>query len=83
MSGGHFDYQQNRLLYIAEDLEDELSLNNYGYSDATLDYFRETVIALRRTYEMVRRIDWLLSGDDSEESFHVRWKEKVDYGDAK
>jgi len=77
MSGGHFDYQQNRLSYIAEELEDEIELNTYGYSENTIKCFKETVSALRRTYEMVRRVDWLLSGDDSEESFHKRWKEKV------
>jgi hypothetical protein len=26
---------------------------------------------------MAQRVDWLISGDDGEESFHQRWKEEL------
>ena len=90
MSGGHFDYQQYRLNDIAE-MIDELATSNY---DETIDEFgnkrgrfykTETILrfieardALQRAGKMVQRIDWLVSGDDGEESFHARWAEEVD-----
>lgn len=89
MSGGYFNYDQYRLNDIASAIEelikqnDDTSLNEYGdprgrgYTPETIEKFRETVHELRRSEEMAQRIDWLVSDDDSQESFHRRWKEEV------
>lgn len=47
------------------------------YTEETLQEFRNGVDILRRAYIYVQRIDWLLSGDDGEESFHKRLREEL------
>ena len=84
MSGGHFNYNQYNIDQIANDIE--LLINNNdseetnewgevvgsGFSPEIVDKFREAVTQLRRAYVYAQRIDWLVSGDDGEESFHHR-----------
>lgn len=51
----------------------------YGdYSKETLDEFRKGLDILNKAYIYAQRIDWLLSGDDGEESFHKRLKEDLE-----
>jgi hypothetical protein len=81
MSGGHFEYKQHHILDIIEQLEDEIKRNdirgvyefgysiNSNFSKRTIYVFKETVKKLKEVYEAVRRIDYLLSGDDREETF--------------
>lgn len=85
MSGGFFDYQQYSISEIADKVERLLS-HEYdddeykyieGLSEETLAEFRVGVEALRKAYIYAQRIDWLLSGDDGEESFHERLKEEL------
>ena len=45
--------------------------------DATIQKFGEAAKLLRKVARMVHRIDYLVSDDDSEESFHRRWDETV------
>ena len=52
---------------------------HYLYSDETLEKFAEARDTLIRASKMVQRVDWLVSGDDGEESFHARWAEEVPY----
>ena len=47
------------------------------YSKETLDEFRKGLDILNKAYIYAQRIDWLLSGDDGEESFHKRLKEDL------
>lgn len=49
-----------------------------GYSKETLREFRKAIKLLRQAHIYVQRIDWLLSGDDSEDTFHERLKEELD-----
>jgi len=84
MSGGHFDCQQYRLHDIAQqiaeliDSNDDATPNRWGehtgrgYGPATIKLFEQAVTLLRLAEVHVQRIDWLVSGDDSEESFHRR-----------
>ena len=84
MSGGHFNYKQHHLIEIAEDIDSAISNNNstekneWGdsignrYSPETIDEFEKAVKALKLAYVYAQRIDWLLSGDDGEDSFHKR-----------
>jgi len=84
MSGGHFNYKQNLLLDMADDIGSEILTNdskeknkwgdNIGnrYSPETIKEFEKAVKVLKMAYVYAQRIDWLLSGDDGEDSFHIR-----------
>lgn len=52
--------------------------NRNGYSEATVNEFYKAVELLRMAETYVERIDYLLSGDDSEKSFHRRLKEDLE-----
>lgn len=47
------------------------------WSEETLQEFRRGIAVLKRAIVYAQRIDWLLSGDDGEESFHERLKEEL------
>ena len=93
MSGGHFDYQQYRLHDIAERIDEEIETNTtkppewdwWGiewkgqiYSDETIEELKKAIAYLKIAECYADRVDWLLSGDDGEESFHERLKEELD-----
>ena len=87
MSGGFFNYDQYRLEDLACQIEDLIYRNGstdkdeFGselganYPPEIITKFKETVRLLRRVSEMVQRIDYLVSDDDSEKSFLERWIE--------
>ena len=52
--------------------------NSYGYSKETIKEFKKGLAILKKAYVYAQRIDWLLSDDDGEESFHKRLKEELD-----
>jgi hypothetical protein len=84
MSGGFFKYEQHTLLDMADDIGSEILFNditeknewgnNIGnrFSRETINEFEKAVTALKTAYVYAQRIDWLLSGDDGEDSFHIR-----------
>ena len=51
--------------------------NLYKYSKETIKEFKKGLAILKKAYVYAQRIDWLLSGDDGEESFHERLKEEL------
>ena len=53
-------------------------LNHYKYPDEVIEKFKEGVGILRKAQIYAQRIDWLISGDDGEESFHKRLKEDLE-----
>jgi hypothetical protein len=63
---------------------DDESLNEWGdrrghgYNPETIEKFKLAVDSLRIAATMAQRIDWLVSGDDGEESFHRRWDEELE-----
>lgn len=82
MSGGHFNYSQNRINDVVEHLEyllddEEAHERRDTYSDATLQKFKEAAEILKKAFVYTQRIDWLLSGDDGEETFHERLEEDL------
>ena len=89
MSGGHFDYDQYKLEYIADSIQELIASNNdeslnecgdrvgHGYSAETIAEFEKAVKYLRLAFIYAHRVDWLVSGDDGEESFHQRLKEEL------
>lgn len=85
MSGGHFDYKQYDIGQIADSI-DQLIINNnklneYNYannfSEKTLNQFRRGTDLCKKAQIFAQRIDWLVSGDDDEESFYNRLKEDL------
>ncbi len=84
MSGGHFQYKQYEFGQIADEIE-QIILDNdseevseygdtkgHGYSPETIEAFNHARLALLHAQIYVQRIDWLVSGDDGEDSFHSR-----------
>ena len=90
MSGGHFQYKQYELGHMADEIE-QLILDNdseevneygdtkgYGYSPETIAKFKIALKTLLQAQIYVQRIDWLVSGDDGEDSFHSRLEADFD-----
>ena len=85
MSGGHFDYMQYRISDIATMIDELIASNDtpdedgysYNYTPDTINKFLLASATLKVAAKMAQRIDWLVSGDDSEESFHERWSEEL------
>lgn len=83
MSGGHFDYQESYLGYIAEQLEQDIEFNDveddvsrqidipYGFQHQpeTIAYLKIMIQDLRRLGELLHDYDYAVSGDSSIESF--------------
>ena len=72
MSGGEFDYNQYHISRIAEEVEELVKKNPYNYSPEVIEKFKEGVVILKKAYIYAQRIDWLVSGDDGEDSFLER-----------
>ena len=95
MSGGYFNYSQYHIGNIAEEIEqlvrnnNDLTKDQYGdtigrnYSDKTIHEFKVAISLLKVAQVYAQRIDWLLSEDDGEDTFHKRLLsdlEKLDRG---
>jgi hypothetical protein len=52
-------------------------LFHYKYPDEVIEKMKDAVIALKIAQEYAQRVDWLLSGDDGEESFLSRLEENL------
>ena len=52
--------------------------NLYKYNKETIKEFKKGLAILKKAYVYAQRIDWLLSADDGEESFHRKLKEDLD-----
>ena len=87
MSGGRIKYYQirdivDKLEHLIETNEDK-TLNEYGemrgshYTPNTIQAFKDAYGFMRLAEVYAHRIDYLLAGDDSEESFHKRLKEEL------
>ena len=86
MSGGHFQYTQWKIHDIADEVEQLILTNDseekdewgdrkgYHYTPETIEEFKKGLVLLRQAYVYAQRIDWLVSGDDGEDSFHSRLK---------
>ena len=79
MSGGHFDYKDMQIRYIADEIERVIQEDdgNFPLSPEVIKRFKEAVVTLRRASIMMHRIDWLLSGDDGEETFIRNWDKEL------
>jgi hypothetical protein len=90
MSGGHFDYWQHHITTIADSIEslidnnDDESVDEWGdrrgrgYPPEIIEKFREGVQKLNEAYVYAQRIDWLVSGDDGEDTFLKRLEQDLE-----
>ena len=80
MSGGYFDYNQYRIRDIVGELNTLIEQDVWDDvidKDSLIDIINIT-IAKGMVFEvLVNRIDWLLSGDDGEESFYNRLSDEL------
>jgi hypothetical protein len=92
MSGGHFDYKQYEISRISDEIEQLIEINgkkregrieswegdyHYEYPPEIVQKFKEAVSHLRVAQIYAHRVDWLISGDDGEESFLRRLNEDL------
>ena len=105
MSGGAFNYDQYKIGYIVDEIEEVVVKNgvkktpeqlkeegwrdpdwykkypedlfHYKYPDEVIEKMKEGIEILKRAQIYAHRIDWLLSGDDGEESFLRRLEEDL------
>jgi len=86
MSGGYFNYDQCRIGQIAESIDRIARQENhqidcddfqFDFNEKTLVEFRNAVIFLKLAQIYAHRIDWLVSGDDGEDTFHKRLAEDL------
>jgi len=79
MSGGKFSYLQTRYEWeeAIECINDNIDNNPNEFNSDTLNEFRIGLDYIQKAKIYLQRIDWLLSDDDGEESFHERLKEDL------
>jgi hypothetical protein len=88
MSGGRFDYLQHRFTEIIEAIEYEIENNNAeprpedwfnpnNFREETIAEFKKGIELLKKAQIYANRIDYLLSGDDGEDTFHERLSEDL------
>jgi hypothetical protein len=105
MSGGAFNYDQYKIGYMVDQIEETVVKNgvektpeelknegwrdpdwykkypedlfHYKYPDEVIEKMKEGIEVLKRAQIYAQRIDWLLSGDDGEESFLKRLEEDL------
>lgn len=73
ISGGHFQHQQYIISDIANSIKSEIIKNRdaeHKFSQKTINEFRKGINILKQAEIYANRIDWLLSCDDSEKTFH-------------
>ena len=92
MSGGHFDYKQHHIDDIICEMETVIRNNNkendsldyfgeydvnYKLSPEVIAEINKAIVFLKLANIYTHRIDYLLSGDDGEESFFERIEEDL------
>lgn len=68
MSGGYFGHQQYSMSIIADEIEEVIE-EEFPYSDETKRILEEMTLDLRDLKDKVNRVDYLLCGDMSEDTF--------------
>lgn len=89
MSGGHFNYDQYKIGYIVDEIEQKIEhynrddVDDYGgkyrerYTPEEIAKFKEACYFLEKAQIYAQRIDWLLSGDDGTDSFFRRLEQEL------
>lgn len=71
MSGGYFDHRSFHymMMNFALDVESEIQRNELKLSNETLETLRQCVAEFRKSFLLVKHVDYLFAGDHTEESF--------------
>lgn len=84
MSGGNWNYIQNQLIAVIDDITDVIEKNGkkvknrtfewedeyYSeYSEETIKRFKEARLNIAEAREHIQRLDWLFYDDDGENSY--------------
>lgn len=83
MSGGHFDYQEAYLGYVAEQLQRDIEFNDIEYDSSkpidtphgfqlepeTIKYLKTMVDQLQKLHELLHAYDYAVSSDTKQELF--------------
>ena len=69
MSGGSFDYAYSKVNYFVDDLDDKLNDPEESFSPEVTAKLREIKEIAQNTAQLMRAVEWLYSGDDSEDTF--------------
>lgn len=90
MSGGHFEYKDREINYIADEVQRLIETNNdesldeyghkkgYEFSETVIEQFKVGLLALRMAAIYAHSIDYLASSDFGEDSFMKDIKTQVD-----
>jgi hypothetical protein len=84
MSGGYFYSSPYQLIMLAEKLDEFIKsqtaqrsskdiTKSYNFSNDTLSKIQDTIDLLNNTYNKLKKVDYLLSSDISEETFNNDW----------
>ena len=76
MVGGFFDGDEKSIAVVAERIEFEAEHNVSEYTEDTIELLKLAVAVLRGAGDMVKRIDYLLNGDEDEDTFLALWEER-------
>lgn len=94
MSGGEFNYEQHAISRIADDINrlivsnNSTATNEWGdvegnhYPPEIIAEFDTAVTLLRTAFVYAQRIDYLVSGDDGQDSFLSRLAEELAHDPA-
>jgi len=74
MSASHYEYRIAPDLLI-EEIERDIKINQYGFSEATLKCLSDTAIKLKGAHEMSVLCDLLMDGDILEDDFNERFNQ--------
>ena len=78
MSGGSLDYFCYKFDEPLATISREIKWGKNKWSPETLLEFNNVVKYLKIAQTYSRRVEWLLSGDDSEDDFSERLKEELE-----
>jgi hypothetical protein len=82
VSGGHFDYNDWHIDQIADIIECDIITSRQNLSPETINKLIECYNSLKLLSKRVHRADWLLSGDDGEDSFADFWEQDAEIAET-
>jgi len=77
MSGGYFNYKQYQINEVADKIEHFIKSKDNDFNKTTLRKIKKGLKVIRAAAIYANRIDWLLSGDNGEETFLKRLTEEL------
>ena len=78
MIGGFFGGDEKALATLADRVEFEVEHNESEYGDETIDRLKLVLAMLRASADMIKRVDYLLNGDEDEDTFNALWAERFE-----